>query len=102
MSSFAAILVLVACPVNSAHCLANPVRIATYEQARDCEVSMLAEIRRMHIEGMRILGSCNTFDARLMSKMQPIDMTASIDPASVMKSGTQATGSATGFLETRR
>lgn len=99
MSSFAAILVLVACPVNSAHCLSNPVRIATYAEARQCEVNMPAEIRRAEVKGMRIIGSCNSFDASLMSKMKPVDMTARIDPTAAMKAGRVNSGSATGFLE---
>lgn len=100
MSSFAAILVLVACPVNSAHCLPNPVRIATYAQARECEVKMPAEIRRLHVDGMRIMGSCNAFDANLMANMKPIDMTASIDPKAIPQAASDEARSATGFLET--
>jgi hypothetical protein len=75
MSSFAAILVLVACPVNSTHCISEPVRVSTYQRAQDCEKQMPLEIRRLKAPGMRILGSCNTFDARLMADMAPIDVT---------------------------
>lgn len=80
MSSFAAILVLVACPVNSTHCISEPVRISTYERAQDCEKSMPIEIQKLKTPGMRILGSCNTFDASLMTHMKPIDVTNRIDP----------------------
>jgi len=80
MSNVAAILVLVACPLNSTHCISEPVRISTYERAQQCEVSMPAEIRKLKTPGMRILGSCNTFDASLMAKMRPIDVTNRIDP----------------------
>lgn len=79
MSSFAAILVLVACPVNSTHCISDPVRISTYGRAYDCEKSMPNEIRKLKTPGMRILGSCNTFDAGLMAKMKPVDVTNRID-----------------------
>lgn len=79
MSSFAAILVLVACPVNSTHCISNPVRISTYERAQDCEKRMPVEIRKLKTPGMRILGSCNTFDANLIANMKPIDVTNRID-----------------------
>lgn len=80
MSSFAAILVLVACPVNSTHCISEPVRISTYERAQECEKNMPMEIRKLKTPGMRILGSCNTFDASLMAKMKPIDVTNRIVP----------------------
>ncbi len=80
MSSFAAILVLVACPVNSTHCISEPVRISTYERAQECEKNMPLEIRKLKTPGMRILGSCNTFDASLMAKMKPIDVTNRIVP----------------------
>lgn len=79
MSNVAAILVLVACPVNSTHCISEPVRISTYERAQQCETSMQGEIRKLKTPGMRILGSCNTFDASLMAKMKPIDVTNRID-----------------------
>lgn len=79
MSNVAAILVLVACPMNSTHCVPEPVRISTYDRAQQCEKSMPTEIRKLSTPGMRILGSCNTFDASLMAKMKPIDMTNRID-----------------------
>lgn len=79
MSNVAAILVLVACPLNSTHCISEPVRISTYERSQQCESSMPAEIRKLKTPGMRILGSCNTFDAALISKMKPIDVTNRID-----------------------
>ncbi len=81
MSNVAAILVLVACPLNSTHCIPEPVRISTYERAHQCETSMPGEIRRLKTPGMRILGSCNTFDASLMAKMKPIDVTNRIETA---------------------
>ena len=81
MSNVAAILVLVACPLNSTHCISEPVRISTYERAQQCEVSMPAEIRKLKTPGMRIIGACNTFDASLMAKMRPIDVTNRIVPS---------------------
>ncbi|MCD2177950.1 hypothetical protein [Rhizobium sp. C1] len=41
---------------------------------------MPLEIRKLKTPGMRILGSCNTFDASLMAKMKPIDVTNRIVP----------------------
>ncbi|MCD2173387.1 hypothetical protein [Rhizobium sp. C4] len=97
MSNVAAILVLVACPLNSTHCVSDPVRISTYERAQECEKSMPGEIRRLKTPGMRILGSCNTFDASLMAKMKPIDVTNRIDPAKVKR--TDDAGTAVGFQD---
>jgi hypothetical protein len=98
MSSFAAILVLVACPVNSTHCVSEPVRVSTYERAQDCEKQMPLEIRRLKAPGMRILGSCNTFDARLMADMAPINMTNRIGNQSPEPGKPDRT--AIGFLNT--
>ncbi|HWU63619.1 MAG TPA: hypothetical protein VN112_16490 [Ensifer sp.] len=79
MSNVAAILVLVACPLNSTHCISEPVRISTYERAQQCEQQLPAEIRKLKTPGMRILGSCNTFDASLIARMKPINVTNRID-----------------------
>ena len=76
MSSFAAILVLVACPVNSVHCLSEPVKVVTYERARECERQMPVQVKNTKVRGMRIIGSCNTFDASLMKGVEHGDMTA--------------------------
>lgn len=95
MSSFAAILVLVACPVDTTHCIKNPVRITTYERAQDCERNMPGEIRKLKTPGMRILGSCNTFDASLIAGMEPIDVTNKIDVKGVKAGNGQRT--AVGF-----
>lgn len=76
MSSFAAILVLVACPINSGHCISEPVKVVSYEHASDCERQMPAEVKGAKVRGMRIIGSCNTFDASLMKGVQRGDMTS--------------------------
>lgn len=102
MSSFAAILVLVACPINSAHCVSQPVRIVTYERAQECEKHMPAEIKRNRIKGMRIIGACNPFDSRLMANLAPVNMTASAAEIRALGSQRQTSQTAVGFAESGR
>lgn len=86
MSSLAALMVLVACPVATAHCISEPVRIVSYRAAAACDEALDREIDKMTFTGVRIIGTCNRFDARLLDGRRDIDV--STDVASLTRQAT--------------
>ena len=58
MNSFAAIMIIVACPSAQASCIDKPVTVISYHQAVDCRSALPAEIRKAKRFVDQVLGDC--------------------------------------------
>lgn len=74
MGSFAAVLVLIACPAESSTCFSTPVRVLSYENAETCRAQRETEMRKASRAGFEIYGECNSFDGDLMAGKPRIDI----------------------------
>lgn len=97
MSGFAAILVLVACPVGYGECVREPVRVVSYESVAECDRSLPIETKRAGKYGMKIYGSCNIVDANLVTTRTPINFTAGASAYKTARVTAAPTGQAMSF-----
>ena len=74
MSNLAALMILVACPTNGAHCISQPLRVISYEVVADCRRDLNETIAQSKRPGMKIYGSCNGFDSALLRDRGPINL----------------------------
>lgn len=77
MSTLAALLVIIACHTEDAHCLEEPVTVISYESRISCEVALPVELDKAKLIAKVAYGDCIPVDPALLAGRS---IRKSIDP----------------------
>lgn len=68
MNSFAALMIIVACPSSQDGCVDKPVAVISYDRAADCKSAMPEEIRRVKLFVDGVYADCIPVNPALLAE----------------------------------
>ncbi|WP_113424397.1 hypothetical protein [Rhizobium cremeum] len=79
MDTLAALMVLIACPPDTARCLEEPIAVVSYHSTQECRLALPGETAKAEKLARIIYGNCIPVDPALLAGRPQINRT--IDPA---------------------
>ena len=73
MNSFAALLIIVACPTSQDACVEKPVTVISYDRAADCKSALPKEIHRVKAFVDNVYGDCIPVNPSLLAERGHVD-----------------------------
>lgn len=73
MNSFAALMIIVACPSSQDACIEKPVTVISYDRAADCKSALPVEIRRVKAFVDGVYADCIPVNPALLAESGRVD-----------------------------